>query len=182
MDDDDASWEAQSSPRTWGCFFGSIHFKRPPFVFPTHVGVFRHHLHERYRETGLPHARGGVSPCSGHVVGYRLSSPRTWGCFQQRVDLFAWRLVFPTHVGVFLPIPHTAAHPLVFPTHVGVFLPCRSCRAVRRRLPHARGGVSRSGRACPVLALSSPRTWGGRQAGVAPESPFPTVGAFHVCP
>ena len=23
---------------------------------------------------------------------------------------------------------------------------------------------------------------GGRQAGVAPESPFPTVGAFHVCP
>ena len=132
-----------------------------------------------------------------------MSSPRTWGCFFAPEALVVAVHVFPTHVGVFLtglPDPRglNSSSPRtwgcflspqtkrqiqgVFPTHVGVFLLVRLLIKMTPSLPHARGGVSRSGRACPVLALSSPRTWGGRQAGVAPESPFPTVGAFHVCP
>ena len=131
-----------SSPRTWGCFPVSIDMYREAWVFPTHVGVFLFRKPSNCGRKGLPHARGGVS--LGVVLGTTSapSSPRTWGCFSRVNSSFTRESVFPTHVGVFLPF--------------------RSCRAVRRRLPHARGGVSRSGRACPVLALSSPRTWGGR--------------------
>ena len=49
---------------------------------------------------------------------------------------------------------------LVFPTHVGVFLLRGRILASWKRLPHARGGVSRVVLALPVLYLSSPRTWG----------------------
>ena len=131
-------------------------------VFPTHVGVFLCNRGEPHQRPGLPHARGGVSVCLA-------LSP----------------LVFA-----------------VFPTHVGVFLWCRLKHRFKSGLPHARGGVSRGGETTRCRRRSSPRTWGcftlgaglsgfgivfpthvgGRQAGVAPESPFPTVGAFHVCP
>ena len=151
----------------------------------------------------LPHARGGVSIFSIRGIKKNASSPRTWGCFQCVRILWEKKLVFPTHVGVFLSIgtdyaadgassprtwgcffhlpalrtsgdvfPRTwgcfycrlyrSNEPRVFPTHVGVF--------------HARGGLVRFWHCLPHAR------GGGRQAGVAPESPFPTVGAFHVCP
>ncbi|SBH13503.1 Domain of uncharacterised function (DUF2825) [Klebsiella variicola] len=69
-----------------------------------------------------------------------VSSPRTWGCFRSA------RRQIP-------PIP-------VFPTHVGVFLDRAVNRYPRKRLPHARGGVSIEGRVLAWLAGSSPRTWG----------------------
>ena len=69
-------------------------------------------------------------------------------------------------MGVFRRAAHRGLDMPVFPTHVEVFPVPLPKFMVKVCLPHARGGVSRSGRACPVLALSSPRTWGGgRQAG-----------------
>lgn len=131
-------------------------------VFPTHVGVFPKKPPVTAAQMSLPHARGGVSRNPPQRMVRRKSSPRTWGCFHESEGERRELGVFPTHVGVF-PMIRSG-----FPPEV--------C------LPHARGGVSRSGRACPVLALSSPRTWGGAKQRLPPESPFLTVGAFHVYP
>ncbi len=151
-----------SSPRTWGCF----HSHRIPLlfhtVFPTHVGVFLPGRRSKRHTRSLPHARGGVSMLKADILELEKSSPRTWGGFRH----------------------------------------LRRTDKAEKRLPHARGGVSGGEEESVELGGSSPRTWGcfsskspvklnarvfpthvgGRQAGVAPESPFPTVGAFHVCP
>ena len=113
---------ATSSPRTWGCFYGSGHSPMGTVVFPTHVGVF---LRDPPQEAGgrsLPHARGGVSVYMKHAKVSLESSPRTWGCFSASIQSTPPATVFPTHVGVFPPL-HTP-----FRFHKG--------------LPHARGGVS----------------------------------------
>ncbi len=68
------------------------------------------------------------------------SSPRTWGCFQRRNHHPDDRAVFPTHVGVFLPV---SLH-----------------RRAKESLPHARGGVSIKGVCKTDPHRSSPRTWG----------------------
>ena len=150
-----------SSPRTWGCFSSSELFGFWLIVFPTHVGVFPKDITVQ--------------------TGIHQSSPRTWGCFRLFHEATELVGVFPTHVGVFLetlmpslseeessprtwgcfrkPFPPCLYKP-VFPTHVGVF-PASRARARRmRRLPHARGGVSRQERAGRGRRLSSPRTWG----------------------
>ena len=130
----------RSSPRTWGCF----HRARPRHarqgVFPTHVGVFLVGTHSLPAALGLPHARGGVSQAQRLCAAHRVSSPRTWGCFQlgQHIRHFAQ----------------------VLPTHVGVFLVLWALRRSGWRLPHARGGVSNLPTLRPSLLLSSPRTWG----------------------
>ena len=73
--------QVQSSPRTWGCFYGRLSASDHPSVFPTHVGVFPN--------------RRGISKT------WRKSSPRTWGCFQRARFTSNVAMVFPTHVGVF---------------------------------------------------------------------------------
>ena len=88
----------------------------------------------------LPHARGGVSTYGYLTKHARMSSPRTWGCFQGRVRFHSQCRVFPTHVGVFLS-------------------PTCSAR-IWNRLPHARGGVSSTPPLWNGSARSSPRTWG----------------------
>ena len=72
---------------------------------------------------GLPHARGGVSAGDELRAAAGESSPRPWGCF--------------------LPLPVKAFGQWVFPTPVGVFLPFGKSVVYKRRLPHARGGVSK---------------------------------------
>ncbi len=69
-----------------------------------------------------------------------MSSPRTWGCFQQQRKHQHARHVFPTHVGVFLMAT------IRYGTIIG--------------LPHARGGVSHYWDAVRYALKSSPRTWG----------------------
>ena len=91
-------------------------------VFPTHVGVFPAQQATDTPDRRLPHARGGVSTIYGASSTVMPSSPRTWGCFFSSGAVSMTRFVFPTHVGVFLKKP------------VG--------KRIRRRLPHARGGVS----------------------------------------
>ena len=111
-----------SSPRTWGCFSTG---KGPVLVyavFPTHVGVFLLCRRMFLPVYGLPHARGGVSDLSLLQTPRCESSPRTWGCFLTVWFLFLRGRVFPTHVGVFLPLATST------PSGFG--------------LPHARGGVS----------------------------------------
>ena len=112
----------------------------PPPVFPTHVGVFPFMASCTLRWESLPHARGGVSMPDSNAPRRSSSSPRTWGCFSDRAGRQRIRVVFPTHVGVFLL-------PLL-----GVTAPFR--------LPHARGGVSAGNGMFQRVDESSPRTWG----------------------
>ena len=128
------------SPRTWGCFYGLLISQRRQRVFPTHVGVFPIvHPREVFRP-GFPHARGGVSYIVKPGDTLRKFSPRTWGCFQQNLELWIWRTVFPTHVGVFL---------------------CSGVPALLyQSFPHARGGVSSAICRLDADIGFSPRTWG----------------------
>ena len=51
----------RSSPRPWGCFYMSYTAEHPQEVFPTPVGVFLTGVGTTHVDSGLPHARGGVS-------------------------------------------------------------------------------------------------------------------------
>ena len=84
--------------------------------------------------------RGGVSAGRGRTSSPRRSSPRAWGCFQNR--------------------PRKAGHGKVFPTCVGVFLRQICCSIRHQCLPHVRGGVSMSAWGEVSFDLSSPRAWG----------------------
>ena len=115
---------------------------------------------------GLPHARGGVSGFAPHDLIGLKSSPRPWGCFQ---------------------LDHESSESLlVFPTPVGVFLPEKCAVDVIKRLPHARGGVSRFEMWEYHGQLSSPRPWGcflGAYQSAACTPVFPTpVGVFPTLP
>ena len=113
----------ESSPCTWGCFQLCPITTKSTQVFPMHVGVFLKGVWAKETAPGLPHARGGVSSLLFYCPFWGLSSPCTWGCFSLEFENLCLELVFPMHVGVFLPR-------------------IRGC--IRsRRLPHARGGVSR---------------------------------------
>ena len=112
-----------SSPRVWGCFYRIALLAASFVVFPTRVGVFLKFPHFASRNSGLPHACGGVS---GGTIGQTWSSkssPRVWGCFRARHDGVLRGNVFPTRVGVF-PSAGTAS------SHTS-------------SLPHACGGVSK---------------------------------------
>ena len=151
-----------SSPRSWGCFLDYIGKLIQAMVFPTLVGVFLPGSAVSCFLLGLPHARGGVSQTAWPTVTPPSSSPRSWGCFYDAVDPLARWYVFPTLVGVFLPPALRRAPP--------------------KRLPHARGGVSRARTPRLRLPWSSPRSWGCfptlTNAKAAPKV-FPTlVGVF----
>ena len=91
-----------------------------------------------------------------------MSSPRTWGCFRNRV--------------------RQAPQGGVFPTHVGVFPAGTTSKTDSQCLPHARGGVSCRMASRPQNGWSSPRTWGCFWIPVSermPDEVFPThVGVF----
>ena len=131
---------SESSPREWGCFLHRHELQGCRRVFPTRVGVFlcdktrkRHH----YR---LPHASGGVSFSTASFLAPALSSPREWGCFRYDALLGPYGGVFPTRVGVFLPLA--------------------SLMPLSSRLPHASGGVSDPRRVAWLDGWSSPSEWG----------------------
>ena len=151
-----------SSPRPWGCFclFPACSHKK--LVFPTPVGVFPSIPRFAFVFGGLPHARGGVSTPALFTRRSLRSSPRPWGCFRVDVFAFADRRVFPTPVGVF-PLQRKRLTQLT-------------------SLPHARGGVSKTGTPACLAGRSSPRPWGCFsfcQAGRCRTKVFPTpVGVF----
>ena len=130
----------RSSPRPWGCFPRRWRLRVPWRVFPTPVGVFLLLIGLYLGRLRLPHARGGVSNGSlSYGISLR-SSPRPWGCFYC--------------------LMHLSASHFVFPTPVGVFLPMLSPRFLSTSLPHARGGVSHEAAGGVENDLSSPRPWG----------------------
>ena len=134
------SLSSVSSPRLWGCFYGNIVYATPVDVFPTPVGVFLTSCRSSTEKERLPHACGGVSAKNNVVVTGRGSSPRLWGCFRMATDTKGQTIVFPTPVGVFLPIYHGGQG--------------------KRCLPHACGGVSLESVCIKSLCASSPRLWG----------------------
>ncbi len=129
-----------SSPRPWGCFLVSRSTPKVDGVFPTPVGVFPDYTNRSAYIERLPHARGGVSPVICPTSAAPWSSPRPWGCFPAGLRHGHYLKVFPTPVGVF---PYLAAS-------LGTL----------RRLPHARGGVSRKWITLVEFVGSSPRPWG----------------------
>ena len=143
----------------WGCFY--IRHLPPSIlvVFPTHVGVFLTGTATLTGRFCLPHACGGVSPCTSNRKLLATSSPRMWGCFSSDVYARKRRKVFPTHVGVF---------------------PARAdWKEVEPGLPHACGGVSRRCTHGTDSIMSSPRMWGcfwGLHPGPAPKVSLP-----HAC-
>ena len=152
----------RSSPHAWGCFFYRAFFVGGVLVFPTCVGVFpRRPTGLKWRH-GLPHMRGGVSQARRDKIRRQQSSPHAWGCFP----------VTPP-----FPIPVR-----VFPTCVGVFLPVAAVIPSINRLPHMRGGVSSKNCQHGWMRRSSPHAWGCFYP-AAPSRPrcpvFPTcVGVF----
>ena len=130
----------ESSPRPWGCFPRGAVCWHGSGVFPTPVGVFLTADPFSATLSGLPHARGGVSPIVHPSIWIDWSSPRPWGCFSWQ----SWR--------------QGQLH--VFPTPVGVFLLGSGRRHQCWSLPHARGGVSRALQEPNGIAESSPRPWG----------------------
>ena len=128
------------------------------------MGVFHTPGGKQEMSISLPHARGGVSTvCVSDRVG-EMSSPRPWGCF-----LYASEVELRQDV---------------FPTPVGVFLLASNLRFVMRRLPHARGGVSKILKITPQKTGSSPRPWGcfsDHALRDVPQGVFPTpVGVFQM--
>ena len=105
-----------------------------------HVGVFLPQPRALSRCPRLPHARGGVSGTLGSTFTVLGSSPCTWGCFYCTALHRLSRRVFPMHVGVFLIIYGAENH--------------------KKRLPHARGGVSSQKHLPYYISVSSPCTWG----------------------
>ena len=129
-----------SSPRPWGCFYFRRLDQRLVRVFPTSVGVFLVAQRQEWIRRRLPHVRGGVSFTSYFMLTNHKSSPRPWGCFR---------------------LNSTTRQPeRVFPTSVGVFPSGAQRRGVLSRLPHVRGGVSRSVGEDKPRGVSSPRPWG----------------------
>ena len=126
------------------------------------MGVFLRFPCVSSDRTSLPHACGGVSRWRSSCERREMSSPRMWGCFLWQNDGKLFRLVFPTHVGVF---PKAGC----------------SCPA-RWSLPHACGGVSIPTWGILRVRTSSPRMWGcfrDRRGDGAGEKVFPThVGVF----
>ena len=118
------------------------------------------------------------------VNNLSVSSPRTWGCFTTAPVRGLFNKSSPRTWGCFCLPKLCIGQEGVFPTHVGVF-PCMLTEKEKRwRLPHARGGVSRTTGITFPMPESSPRTWGcfrildvdGHGAGV-----FPThVGVFPI--
>ncbi len=94
----------QSSPRLWGCFRQGWRLPRNWWVFPTPVGVFPTARARCTPARRLPHACGGVSVRVGLIFERQLSSPRLWGCFPAARSPMTMTTVFPTPVGVFLPL------------------------------------------------------------------------------
>ena len=153
---------AGSSPRAWGCFSTDTCSSLTPFVFPTCVGVFPSQRHPLQVMLGLPHVRGGVSDSRMSMYVPIRSSPRAWGCFSGRAD--------------------PPAEPDVFPTCVGVFPGRLPGSPAPHRLPHVRGGVSKTSASFDCRRRSSPRAWGCFRHRVhlrRPARVFPTcVGVF----
>ena len=131
---------AASSPRPWGCFHPVGLDGHQAGVFPTPVGVFPAPKAPCCATASLPHARGGVSDRLAWPQLLTASSPRPWGCFCHK--------------------PIAAARYAVFPTPVGVFLPVAFMQSARYGLPHARGGVSLENCWRSFIPESSPRPWG----------------------
>ena len=112
-----------SSPRMWGCFLLYYPVLLFSAVFPTHVGVFLCSAGCCGAAMGLPHACGGVSGFRRHTASGTWSSPRMWGCFWGDIDSLLWSLGLPHACGgVSGAILIPCCGRLVFPTHVGVFL------------------------------------------------------------
>ncbi len=132
--------EATFSPRPWGCSVGTFDMLKYRDVFPTPVGMFRVAVNGMIILQGFPHARGDV-PCLTYtditIIGF---SPRPWGCSVLFLGLKKAKRVFPTPVGMFLPMTMT-------------FLVIRS-------FPHARGDVPTSSDLALTKDMFSPRPWG----------------------
>ena len=124
----------------WGCTAESLNRHHNHRVFPTHVGVYLLPLLHQRLGTSFPHACGGVPETKMVKETRRTFSPRMWGCtFRERLRP-CLRVVFPTHVGVYLLISVIKSKETSF--------------------PHACGGVPKDPDYTCGIEMFSPRMWG----------------------
>ena len=133
----------ESSPRSWGCFYPQVTLNRYRLVFPTLVGVFPFWMQTIFCLFCLPHARGGVSSFFQVVPSPSLSSPRSWGCFQQQPTNHHHHESLPhARGGVSTRIVSSIRAPRSSPRSWGCFIDDSTRPPSLGGLPHARGGVS----------------------------------------
>ncbi len=128
------------SPRMWGCTDMMLNLLPHCQVFPTHVGVYRKWDGRGEKYASIPHACGGVPTEVNVPTPVATYSPRMWGC--------------TGHTLVFI------RRDLVFPTHVGVYRRSSFNIGSSQCIPHACGGVPRSGHSGTSGFRYSPRMWG----------------------
>ncbi len=145
------------------------------------MGVYLHRRARSHDPDSFPHTRGGV-PLIDVKNQYKVAfSPHMWGCTATGADRRCRKLVFPTHVGVYLVrvslvqlckgFPHTRGGvpggpqgqenmKTVFPTHVGVYRWRHRNGKEYQRFPHTRGGVPNQSIAESFINWFSPHMWG----------------------
>ncbi len=98
------AWRDEFSPRTWGCTGPGRGGGGGGGVFPTHVGVYLLFYNQAPPIARFPHARGGVpfTYCSGSKGKQSFPHARG-GVPAYALAVGSWLIVFPTHVGVYLP-------------------------------------------------------------------------------
>ena len=71
-------------------------------LFPTHVGVYPYFARSRSAYSAFSHTRGSVPLTGCRKAGSRGFFPHTWECTAPWIWFCPGRILFPTHVGVYL--------------------------------------------------------------------------------
>ncbi len=106
---------AQFSPHAWGWTIGGAGASITADVFPTRVGVDLVCGRARTSWRRFPHTRGGGPISVGMAWGRIAFSPHAWGWTYTSYSLIYIYLVFPTRVGVDLPLGGGFSEVVCFP-------------------------------------------------------------------
>ena len=103
------------SPPAWGWSAVKLVSSAIRRVFPTHVGMVRHHEPTKQNPIRFPHARGdGPKGLTTWKTLIRFS-PRTWGWSELGAGARHRIPVFPTHVGMVRTAQEPEANAIRFP-------------------------------------------------------------------
>ncbi len=91
---------AECSPLAWGWSEDARDIGLRIFVFPTRVGMVRHHVRRARGRGRVPHSRGDGPFFRRFCRFCRVCSPLAWGWSGPLAEVERSRAVFPTRVGM----------------------------------------------------------------------------------